>query len=104
MSRVWGSGTAQKAWSLEDVIPDMLAECSPFHQQLPFTFRDTVLIVTLFQRVCLDTFAMLKYLETPLSAPSGDFVPAFGRWMGAFTLDFDNCQCLFESRILVWLI
>ena len=32
MSRVWGSGTVQKAWSLEDVIPNMLAECSPFHQ------------------------------------------------------------------------
>ena len=47
---------------------------------------------------------MLKYLETPLSASSGDFVPAFRRWMGVFTLDFDNCQCLFESRIPVWLI
>ncbi|KIM50441.1 hypothetical protein SCLCIDRAFT_145503 [Scleroderma citrinum Foug A] len=32
MSRVWGSGMAQKAWSLEDVISNMLAECSPFHQ------------------------------------------------------------------------
>ena len=104
MSRVWGSGMAQKAWSLEGVIPDMLGECSPFHQWLPFTFHDTILIVMLFQHVCLNTLAMLEYLETPLSAPSGDFVPAFGHWMGEFTLDFDDCQCLFESRIPVWLI
>jgi len=99
-----GSETVRKAWSLEEVVSDMFAEYSLLHQRLPFTFRDTVLLVTLFQRVCLDTFAMLEYLETSLVPPSADFVPAFGRWMGVFTMDFDDCQTLFESRILVWLI
>ncbi|KAI6140792.1 hypothetical protein BKA82DRAFT_4362707 [Pisolithus tinctorius] len=53
-------------------------------KQLPFTFRDTVVLVALFQCLCLDIYAM--------------------RWMGAFTTDPDVCERLFEAHIPVWLV
>ncbi|KAI6032429.1 hypothetical protein EDC04DRAFT_2898259 [Pisolithus marmoratus] len=73
-------------------------------KQLPFTFRDTVILVTFCQRLCLDVFGMLEYLGTVLPAATGSFIDAFDRWMGAFTTDPGICQHLFEIRIPVWLI
>ncbi|KAI6011724.1 hypothetical protein BKA83DRAFT_4501969 [Pisolithus microcarpus] len=73
-------------------------------KQLPFTFRDTVLIVAFCQRLCLDVFGMLDYLQTVLPPADGTFIDGFDRWIGAFTTDPEECQRLFESRIPVWLI
>ncbi|KAI5984501.1 hypothetical protein EDD15DRAFT_2375145 [Pisolithus albus] len=72
-------------------------------KQLPFTFRDTVLIVTLFQRLGLDVFGMLEYLE-PTMPPPSPLMDAVDRWMGAITTDPEICQRLFDSRIPVWLV
>ncbi|KAI6037647.1 hypothetical protein EDC04DRAFT_2897238 [Pisolithus marmoratus] len=73
-------------------------------KQLPFTFRDTVILVTFCQRLCLDVFGMLEYLETVLPPATGSFIDAIDHWMGAFTTDPGICQHLFEVRIPVWLI
>ncbi|KAI6148069.1 hypothetical protein BKA82DRAFT_4355315 [Pisolithus tinctorius] len=53
-------------------------------KQLPFTFHDTVVLVALFQHLCLDIYAM--------------------HWMGAFTTDPDVCEQLFEACIPIWLV
>ncbi|KAI6012820.1 hypothetical protein F5J12DRAFT_781672 [Pisolithus orientalis] len=53
-------------------------------KQLPFTFCDTVVLVVLFQHLCLDIYTMC--------------------WMGAFTMDPDVCEQLFEAHIPVWLV
>ncbi|KAI6016832.1 hypothetical protein BKA83DRAFT_4497344 [Pisolithus microcarpus] len=73
-------------------------------KQLPFTFRDTVLIVAFCQCLCLDVFGMLDYLQTVLPPADGTFIDGFDHWIGAFTMDPEECQRLFESRIPVWLI
>ncbi|KAI5985255.1 hypothetical protein EDD15DRAFT_2374299 [Pisolithus albus] len=73
-------------------------------KQLPFTFRDTVILVAFFQRICLDVFGMLEYLETVLPPATGAIVEAFDRWMGAFTTDPEVCQQHFETHVPVWLI
>ncbi|KAI6004875.1 hypothetical protein EDD15DRAFT_2155275 [Pisolithus albus] len=72
-------------------------------KQLPFTFRDTVLIITLFQHLGLDVFGMLEYLE-PTMLPPSPLMDAVDRWMGAITTDPEICQRLFDSRIPVWLV
>ncbi|KAI6146799.1 hypothetical protein BKA82DRAFT_3934548, partial [Pisolithus tinctorius] len=68
------------------------------------TFRDTVVLVALFQRLCLDIYAMVDSLEIKITPPSGPFFNAKQRWMGAFTTDPDVCERLFEARIPVWLV
>ncbi|KIO03323.1 hypothetical protein M404DRAFT_27291, partial [Pisolithus tinctorius Marx 270] len=58
-------------------------------KQLPFTFCDTVVLVVLFQRLCLDIYAMVDSLEIKITPPSGPFFNAKQCWMGAFTTDPD---------------
>ncbi|KAI6015534.1 hypothetical protein BKA83DRAFT_4498812 [Pisolithus microcarpus] len=72
-------------------------------KQLPFTFRDTILIVALFQCLGLDVFGMLEYLE-PTMPPASPLMDAVDRWMGAITTDPEICQRLFDSHIPVWLV
>ncbi|KAI6023467.1 hypothetical protein EDC04DRAFT_2535955, partial [Pisolithus marmoratus] len=66
--------------------------------------RDTVILVTFCQCLCLDVFGMLEYLETVLPPTTGSFIDAIDHWMGAFTMDPGICQHLFKVHILVWLI
>ncbi|KAI6146432.1 hypothetical protein BKA82DRAFT_4356892 [Pisolithus tinctorius] len=73
-------------------------------KQLPFTFHDMVVLVALFQRLCLDIYAMVDSLEIKITPPSGPFFNAKQRWMGAFTTDPDVCERLFEACIPVWLV
>ncbi|KIM58629.1 hypothetical protein SCLCIDRAFT_127806, partial [Scleroderma citrinum Foug A] len=73
-------------------------------ERLAFTFRDTVLVVTLFQCLALNVFSMLEWETTPITAPSSDFHLVINHWMGTFTTDFEVCQCLFDARVQVWLI
>ncbi|KAI6038950.1 hypothetical protein EDC04DRAFT_2895685 [Pisolithus marmoratus] len=72
-------------------------------KQLPFTFCDTLLILTLFQRLGLDIFGMLEYLGSTIPRPDKS-MDAVDRWMGAITTDPEICQRLFDSRIPVWLV
>ncbi|KAI6104218.1 hypothetical protein F5141DRAFT_1065039 [Pisolithus sp. B1] len=73
-------------------------------KQLPFTFRDTVILVTFCQCLCLDIFGMLEYLETVLPPATGTIIEGFNCWMGAFTTDPKVCQQHFKTHIPVWLI
>ncbi|KIO10371.1 hypothetical protein M404DRAFT_21322 [Pisolithus tinctorius Marx 270] len=73
-------------------------------KQLPFTFCDTVVLVMLFQHLCLDIYAMVDSLEIKITPPSGPFFNAKQHWMGAFTTDPDVCEQLFEARIPIWLV
>ncbi|KAI6004329.1 hypothetical protein EDC04DRAFT_2611657 [Pisolithus marmoratus] len=57
----------------------------------------------LFQCLGLDVFGMLEYLELMIP-PSGPSMDAVDCWMGTITTDPEICQCLFESRIPVWLV
>ncbi|KAI6126517.1 hypothetical protein F5141DRAFT_980103, partial [Pisolithus sp. B1] len=68
------------------------------------TFRDTVILVTFCQHLCLDIFRMLEYLETVLPPTTGAIIEGFDHWMGAFTMDPKVCQQHFETHIPVWLI
>ncbi|KAI6029178.1 hypothetical protein BKA83DRAFT_4489143 [Pisolithus microcarpus] len=43
-------------------------------------------------------------LRTVLPPADGTFIDGFDRWIGAFTMDPEECQRLFESRVPVWLI
>ncbi|KAI6024420.1 hypothetical protein EDC04DRAFT_2606440 [Pisolithus marmoratus] len=64
-------------------------------KQLPFTFRDTLLILTLFQHLSLDIFGMLEYLGSTIPHPDKS-MDAIDRWMGAITTNPEICQCLFD--------
>ncbi|KIK12215.1 hypothetical protein PISMIDRAFT_121272, partial [Pisolithus microcarpus 441] len=66
--------------------------------------KDTVILVTFFQCICLDIFGMLEYLETVLPPTTGTIVEAFDCWMGAFTMDPEVCQQHFETHVPIWLI
>ncbi|KAI6098776.1 hypothetical protein EDD16DRAFT_1446747, partial [Pisolithus croceorrhizus] len=56
------------------------------------------------QCLCLDVFGMLDYLQTVLPPADGTFIDGFNCWIGAFTMDPEECQHLFESHVPVWLI
>ncbi|KAI6138653.1 hypothetical protein BKA82DRAFT_4020859 [Pisolithus tinctorius] len=73
-------------------------------KQLPFTFRDTVVLVVLFQCLCLDIYAMVDSLEIKITPTSGPFFNAKQHWMGVFTTDPDVCEQLFEAHIPIWLV
>ncbi|KAI6019751.1 hypothetical protein F5J12DRAFT_890049 [Pisolithus orientalis] len=71
-------------------------------KQLPYTFCDTVVLVMLFQCLCLDIYAMVDSLEIKITPPSGPFFNAKQCWMGAFTTDPDVCKQLFDAHIPIW--
>ncbi|KAI5994556.1 hypothetical protein F5J12DRAFT_785753 [Pisolithus orientalis] len=73
-------------------------------KQLPFTFRDTVILVTFCQHLLLDIFGMLEYLDTDLDPAMGTFVDSFDCWIRAFTTDPNICQHLFEICVPVWMV
>ncbi|KIM53376.1 hypothetical protein SCLCIDRAFT_139130, partial [Scleroderma citrinum Foug A] len=91
-----------KFQQLEAVYQHIDERAQKWH--LTFTFCDTVLVVTLFQCLCLDIFGMLDWLTTPIPLPSGDLHLAFDRWMGTFTTDPEVCQRLFNACVPVWLV
>ncbi|KAF8836119.1 hypothetical protein BDN67DRAFT_1014943, partial [Paxillus ammoniavirescens] len=68
---------------------------------LPLVFRDVVLLVANFQRLTLNVYGMLNYLEWSTSNPLRH---ATKELMGAFTTEPDVCQMLHEAHIPVWFI
>ncbi|KAH0825854.1 hypothetical protein J3R83DRAFT_7775 [Lanmaoa asiatica] len=75
-------------------------------KDLPLTFFDMKLHVAHFQRLALDIFAMLDYLDIELHGWK-DGQPrtrASTRFMGVFTSDPDVCQIMFDARVPVWFL
>ncbi|KIJ12705.1 hypothetical protein PAXINDRAFT_14466 [Paxillus involutus ATCC 200175] len=75
-----------------------LQECV---KDLPLAFPDVVLLVANFQRLALDVFGMLNYLERSTSNPPHH---ATKELMGVFTTEPDICQMLHKAHIPVWFI
>ncbi|KAI6041015.1 hypothetical protein EDC04DRAFT_2893586 [Pisolithus marmoratus] len=72
-------------------------------KQLPFTFCNTLLILTLFQRLSLDIFGMLEYLGSTIPCPDKS-MDAIDCWMGTITTNPEICQHIFDSCIPIWLV
>ncbi|KAI6138649.1 hypothetical protein BKA82DRAFT_164593, partial [Pisolithus tinctorius] len=79
-------------------------QCLLHLKQLPFTFQDTVILVTFCQCLLLDIFGMLEYLDTDLDPATGTFIDSFDCWIRAFTTDPNICQCLFKICVPVWMV
>lgn len=73
---------------------------------LPLPARDMILQVAEFQRILLDTFAIVQYETVALkSKPSNDqFRLSDSKWMGVFTADPATAQELYDLRIPFWYI
>ena len=73
---------------------------------LPLPARDIILQVSEFQRILLDTFAIMQYETVALrSQPSNDqFRFSNTKWMGVFTADPATAQELYDLCIPLWYI
>ncbi|KAN0088125.1 hypothetical protein V8E55_006746, partial [Tylopilus felleus] len=75
-------------------------------KDLPLTFFDMKLHVAHFQRLALDIFAMLDYLDIEIHGWKDDRprTRASPQFMGVFTSDPDVCQIMFDARVPVWFL
>jgi hypothetical protein len=75
-------------------------------QFLPLPARDLILQVAEFQRILLDTFAIVQYETVALPSPPSkeQFRFADDKWMGVFTADPATAQDLYDLRIPFWYI
>jgi len=75
-------------------------------QFLPLPARDLILQVAEFQRILLDTFAIVQYETVALLSPPSkeQFRFADDKWMGVFTADPATAQDLYDLCIPFWYI